>query len=221
MTTALINLEKLDFEFFEDQAKAEAKAEKNDLFIVRTADDLSHLTGPQMVSLYNKTVSTLNSLENLGLQPVSRFATKEAGVKRLSANLSDLYKASVKAAAQPEKKSRPTEGNPHKRTKGVNLNPKKTVYACRAGSKQAKIIDMLSRASGASFAELHEAMTSAEFAHLKPWQEITTRSALNWDVNKVKGYGIRTSYRPNGEAVYHLTYPAGVTAPLPHTPRKS
>ncbi len=221
MTAILINLTTLAISFMEDHEKAKAKAEADDLFIITSADDLLNLSGTQMVDVYNKTVALLNSMEKLGLQPTNRFGNKETGQKRLMANLNDLYAVSVKDAKKPEKKNKPVEKDTHRKSRGVNLSPKSKIYPCRAGTKQARLVDMLSKASGATFRELHEAMNSAEFAHLKPWLEITTRSALNWDMNKVKGYGIKTTLRPDGEQAYHLTYPSGITAPVPHTPRKS
>jgi hypothetical protein len=131
-------------------------------------------------------------------------------------------------------------------TKGINLKPLPKIYACRAGSKQAKLVDLLSRPEGATFDELHIAMNSDGF---RPWAEVTTRSALGWDVHAVKGYGIRTEFM-NGEqlaksgrkvhaevlawdtsknvgkdgynpamtvAVYHLVLLPNMKAPVPHT----
>jgi hypothetical protein len=67
-----------------------------------------------------------------------------------------------------------------RRSKGINLPPKPAsqLCACRAGSKQAILIDHLAR--GATLAEL--------VAALNPWTESSVKSALYWDVAKVKGY---------------------------------
>lgn len=136
--------------------------------------------------------------------------------------------------------------------KPMDLPPKDKVYARRAGSKQAILIDLLSRPQGATFGELYDALAATG----KPWQGQTIRSGLAWDVNHLSGYGVRSEllngvdfalcgrhyeakrlgvvYVGDGQvsnrspgpaydpemrsAVYHLTYPPGVSAPLPHTP---
>ena len=71
---------------------------------------------------------------------------------------------------------------------------------------QAILIDHL--AKGATLAEL--------VAALKPWTESSVKSALYWDVAKVKGYGVRTEVSDDGTQRYHLVLPEGVEAPLPH-----
>src|ERR671918_427790 len=86
-----------------------------------------------------------------------------------------------------------------RRSKGVNLpaKPASELRACRAGSKQAILIDHL--ATGATLAEL--------VAALKPWTEGSVKSALYWDVAKVKGYGVRTETADDGTQRYHLVLP--------------
>ena len=78
--------------------------------------------------------------------------------------------------------------------------------ACRAGSEQAILIDHLTK--GATLAEL--------VAALKPWSESSVKSALYWDVAKVKGHGVRTETSDDGTQRYHLVLPEGVEAPLGH-----
>lgn len=132
-----------------------------------------------------------------------------------------------KAPKQPKQKATP---------RGINVGATEP-KACREGTKQAVLVDLLSRKEGATFAELHAAMNGPDFKHLKPWAEVTTRSALSWDVHAVKGYGVRTEFKTvealkaDGRkasgakdalvAVYHLVLPKGMKAPLPHTPRKT
>ena len=72
---------------------------------------------------------------------------------------------------------------PRSESGGVNLPAKdgSQLRACRAGSKQAILIDHLAR--GATLAEL--------VAALKPCSESSVKSALCWDVAKVKSYGVR------------------------------
>lgn len=135
-------------------------------------------------------------------------------------------------------------------SKSIDLRPAKTVYARREGTRQALLVDLLSRPQGATFGELYDVMAATG----KPWQGSTIRSGLAWDMNHVAGYGIssellngmdfavqgrvyeaeRMGVRVIGEhgvpgpaydaliksAVYRLVYPKGMEAPLPHTPKK-
>lgn len=212
MTVALIDIANLKVEFHADPEKAQAKADKQDLLYVGKPEDLGDLTGPQMVALYNATAAELNT----GLNEVKRFADKETAIKRVMANITDLWetrRTMEKAQAAPApakiKKAAPRRGT------GINLAPQKKVYACRAGSKQAILVDMLSREQGATMAELLEALSGGA----TPWKEVSVKSGLNWDMNKVKGYGIRTTKRGD-EDCYHLVLPEGMTAPVPHTVKK-
>lgn len=256
----------------EEQA---ANIQDQGVILVRVAEDLEALSGPQSVALYNEVLTQTSSHH----APVKRFSDKTAAAKRLWAVFQDLAIkrqheedeaaetgqpvpapippavqkkldeaharsnkligdaiannpelakiATVQPAADKARdrakpaKATDTPAPKARKSAGINLAPLKKVYACRAGTKQAKLIDLLSRPQGATFKELHAAMTSPEFAHLKPWAEVTTRSALGWDVHHVKGYGVRTTKRENGEDCYRLTYPAGMNAPLPHQPRKT
>jgi len=136
-----------------------------------------------------------------------------------------------KASKKRAKSAKPAAKKPQSqaaRGRGINLEPGE-ISPARQGSKQAALIDLLARPQGATFAELHAAMTGPMFEGRKPWSEVTTRSALNWDVHTVRGYGVRTEMVPadqlgdreraNGQdpvPVYHLVLPTGVSAPLPH-----
>lgn len=220
MTVATIDIANLKVEFHADPKAAQEKAEKQDLLYVGKPEDLAEgLTGGQMVALYNATAAELNT----GLAPVTRFATKEAAVKRTMANLTDLWelrRTMEKAQAKPEKpkaapKAKPATGTAPRRGTGINLAPMKKAYACRAGSKQAILVDMLSREQGATMEELLEALSGGS----KPWKEVSVKSGMNWDMNKVKGYGIRTTKRGDDDC-YHLVLPEGLTAPVPHTEKK-
>lgn len=249
-----------------DRDVAIAHAEKNDLICADGPDGLAELTGPQMVAFYNATAAEID----VGLTPVNRFATKDAGMKRLWANILDLHerrqnritveaptekqvletlenKAAIQEqiadkardALAPAKETdypAPTSVRRHvpkeleptaapndfpkvpastmKRGGGISLAPKKKAYPCREGSKQSIMVDMLSRPQGATMRELLSALSGGK----KPWQEVTIKSGLNWDMNKIKGYGIKTRDRL-GEVCYHLVLPAGLDRPLPHIPR--
>lgn len=217
MTVALIDIANLKVEFHADAADAQKVAEQRDLLYVGKPEDLGDgLTGDQMVALYNLTAAGLNT----GLAPVKRFADKESGAKRLMANITDLWelrRTMEKAQAKPAsaQKAKPATGTAPRRGTGINLAPMRKVYPCRAGSKQAILVDMLSREQGATMSELLEALSGGA----TPWKEVSVKSGMNWDMNKVKGYGIRTTKRGDDDC-YHLVLPEGMDAPLPHTVKK-
>lgn len=240
MTTfTLIDLANLTVKFAKDDVEFAHLAEETDLLAVGTQHDLeeANLTGPQAVALYNITAKELNT----GLQEVKRFADKASASKRLWANLVDLaeqrarlgrVEASAKnkplktvdggkavvanksrdSAAPAKASDYPAPAPKARRGTGVNLAPLKKAYACRAGSKQAILVDMLSREQGATMPELLEALSGGATA----WKEVSVKSGLNWDMNKIKGYGIRTDKRGE-EDCYFLVLPEGLTAPIPHT----
>lgn len=237
MTTfATIDIANLTVAFHATSDDAMHASDQHDHYAATCAEDLTDLSGSVMVALYNATAAELDT----NITPVNKFSNKEAGAKRLWANLTDLWavrkeaarlallaanakqQAGLKAslAAKARDKAAPAKAGDYppaapRRSTGINLAPKPAVYACKEGTKQALFVDLLSRPQGATMAELMEAMSTG-----KPWQEITVKSGLNWDMNKVKGYGIRTSKRGDVDC-YHLVLPAGMAAPLPHTPRKA
>ena len=93
------------------------------------------------------------------------------------------------AAPAPQPVAQPSpavQPKAQRRSRGINLAPKAEVKACRSGTKQAILVDLLFRSGGASMAELREALT--------PWKDITIKSGLGWDMNHQKGYGIRTTF---------------------------
>lgn len=243
MTTfTLIDLANLTVKFAKDDVEFAHLAEETDLLAVATQHDLeeANLTGPQAVALYNATAKELDA----GLVEVKRFADKASASKRLWANLVDLaeqrarlgrVEASAKnkplkivktvdggkavvanksrdSAAPAKASDYPAPAPKARRGTGVNLAPLKKAYACRAGSKQAIMVDMLSREQGATMPELLEALSGGA----TPWKEVSVKSGLNWDMNKIKGYGIRTDKRGE-EDCYFLVLPEGLTAPIPHT----
>ena len=116
--------------------------------------------------------------------------------------------AEVPAAPQPQPQPQPVaqpapavQPKAQRRSRGINLAPKAEAKACRAGTKQAILVDLLFRSGGASMAELREA--------LAPWKDITIKSGLGWDMNHQKGYGIRTTHE-NGYQRWLATDYAGM-----------
>ena len=112
--------------------------------------------------------------------------------------------AEVPAAPQPQPVAQPApavQPKAQRRSRGINLAPKAEAKACRAGTKQAILVELLFRSGGASMAELREA--------LAPWKDITIKSGLGWDMNHQKGYGIRTTHE-NGYQRWLATDYAGM-----------
>lgn len=105
-------------------------------------------------------------------------------------------------APQPVAQTAPAvQPKAQRRSRGINLAPKAEAKACRYGTKQAILVDLLFRSGGASMAELREA--------LAPWKDITIKSGLGWDMNHQKGYGIRTTHE-NGYQRWLATDYAGM-----------
>lgn len=238
MTTfATIDIANLKVTFHATSDDAMAVSDQRDHYAATCQEDLLDLSGPVMVALYNATAADLDT----NITTVNKFSSKEVGAKRLWANLEDLKEVHAQREAELEKvrqvaakgpankeawEQRKAANKPAKatdypapakaprRNTGINLAPKATVYACKEGTKQALMVDLLSRPEGATMEELSAALSGGN----KPWQEVTVKSGLNWDMNKIKGYGIKTTKRGDVDC-YHLVLPAGMTAPVPHTPR--
>ena len=219
MTTfATIALENLDVTFHGSVERAEKVADDKARILATSADDLLDLTGPQAVALYNATALELDT----NITPVNKFANKATAAKRLWANLTDLAemraenakKVAKRLADETVAKAAPAKkaAGPRRGT-GINLAPKSAAYPCREGSKQSILVDMLSREQGATMEELLKALSGGA----KPWLEVTVKSGLNWDMNKIKGYGIRTTKRGDADC-YHLVLPAGMSKPHAHKP---
>lgn len=105
-------------------------------------------------------------------------------------------------APQPVAQTAPAvQQKAQRRSRGINLAPKAEAKACRYGTKQAILVDLLFRSGGASMSELREA--------LAPWKDITIKSGLGWDMNHQKGYGIRTTHE-NGYQRWLATDYAGM-----------
>lgn len=230
---ALIDLTNLTVQFTND---GEYPAE-TDLYVAGSAPELEDLSGPQSVAIYNTLVAELNaSPAREGQDPIpttKRFADKGTATKRVWGLIemyaalhvpADQVTAPVKEVLKPEEKAEiaaaknipaPKAATTPRRGTGINLAPLKVAYACREGSKQATLVDMLFRPEGATMDELLVATSGGK----TPWKEVSVKSGLNWDMNKIKGYGIKTDKRGDDDC-YHLVLPAGLTAPIPHTAKK-
>lgn len=268
MTTFAFDINDSTIHFLADQAAQDAFDKDHDGYIIAQWSDLYDMTGFQLVTLYNGLQHAIARLTP-GSGPVSevkRFATKGAAEDRIKPLVGQLHELVREQAKTAKPKSKPKKASTGRRGTGVNLAPKAVVYPCRAGTKQAILVNLLSREQGATMTELLDALSGGK----KPWLEVTVKSGLNWDMNKIKGYGIRTEavtmdaafkdcrfedlgtlgaamdalklpdqhpdsldIREHRDAlieagwdtsetvdVYHLTYPEGMDAPLPHTIKK-
>nr|QIG67174.1 DUF3489 domain-containing protein [Rhizobium phage RHph_TM26] len=189
MTVATVDLNGMKVLFHPELELAKEYANQHDLLLVSNTGDLDDLTKPQMTRLYNAIVAELGE-PKLRKFPQPKFA-QTAIMEKLKALLLHRQKAD-KFGVNP--------------VGGIFLNPAPEAKPCKQGTKQALMIDLLSRPEGATMGELQDA--------LKPWKPVTVKSGIYWDVNKLKGYGIKTRF--NGDPHYHLVLPNGLKAPLPH-----
>lgn len=96
--------------------------------------------------------------------------------------------------------------------RGTNLLPPGfKPEACVEGTKQAILVDILSRPEGATMEELLQAASGGR----RPWIEATVRSAFGWDLKR-KGYGVRSEFDAHGVERFHLILPKGRRIP-PHS----
>lgn len=174
------------------EADATAAADAQDHLLVLIAEDLEGLTMKQGAALFAATAAPL------GIAPVKRFPDRATAARRIWQNLAALSATTPAPEAAPEAEAQPvpqpeTDAQPvarktqsPRKPRGINLAPKAEAVACREGTKQALLVDLLSRPCGASMTEL--------LRHLHPWKPVTVKSGLSWDMNSLKGYGIRTTF---------------------------
>ena len=168
------------------EADATAAADAQDALLVLIAEDLEGLTIKQSAALFAATAVPL------GIAAVKRFPDRATAARRIWQNLAALSATTApEATAKLAPKAKPAAKAPRK-SRGINLAPKAEVKACRAGTKQAVLVDLLSRPTGATMNELIDALGN--------WKPITVKSGLTWDMNAVKGYGIRTEFLTGFEA---------------------
>lgn len=165
------------------EADATAAADAQDHLLVLIAEDLEGLTMKQGAALFAATAAPL------GIAPVKRFPDRATAARRIWQNLAALSATAPEAAAKPTPAAK---AKAPRKSRGINLAPKAEAKPCRAGTKQAVLVDLLSRPCGATMNELIDALGN--------WKPITVKSGLTWDMNAVKGYGIRTEHLTGFEA---------------------
>ena len=168
-----------------------------------TEQDLATMTGPELVALHNDCAASL------GCEPVKRFGTKADAIRRTWAKV-QAWKEKQQEAAAKQAKAKP------RARRGTDLKPTgEPVKPCLIGSKQAVLVDELSRPDGVTMAQLIAALSAGG----KPWQEQTVRSGFGWDLKR-KGYGVRSTIDPDGAELFRLVVPDGQAIPA-HVARGS
>ena len=163
------------------EADATAAADAQDHLLVLIAEDLEGLTMKQGAALFAATAAPL------GIGTVKRFPDRTTAARRIWQNLAALSANATEPETAPKPKAKPAaKPKAPRRSRGINLAPKAEAKPCRAGTKQATLVDLLSRPSGATMRELVDALGN--------WKPVTVKSGLSWDMNAVKGYGIRTRF---------------------------
>ena len=177
-----------------------------------TEASVKDLSKSGLVDLYNDIVEEHDEFK---LNLVNRFASKEVAQKRVWAILqrtagevqpiSEVQKMQA-ADAHLVVVCKVLEATP---TPVKQVVATGSVIACRVGSKQALMIDLLSRLEGASMYELTEALD---------WTVQSVKTGFSWDM-KQKGYSVQTGKVGDVERFY-LVVPAGQSIP-PHYAKKA
>lgn len=165
-----------------------------------TEQDLATMTGPELVALHNDCAASL------GCEPVKRFGTKVDAIRRTWAKVQAWKEKRQEAARRP---APAPEVKARRSRRGTNVQPKGSpVLPCVIGSKQAILVDELSRPEGVTMAQLLTALSLGG----KPWTEPTVRSDFGWDI-RGKGYGVRSTFDPDGTERFRLVVPQGQAIP--------
>lgn len=174
-------------------------------YLTLTQESLNTLTGAELAAIHNEVAAVL------GDEPVKRFGTKADAIRRTWAKVQAWTEKQQADAAAPAPE--PKAKQPRAR-RGTNVQPKGSpVLPCVIGSKQAVLVDELSRPEGVTMAQLLAALSLGG----KPWTEPTVRSGFGWDMRN-KGYGVRSSFDEDGTERFRLVVPEGQAIP-PHATR--
>lgn len=203
-----------------------------------TEASLNDLSGPALVSLYNDVMLCLHDGREDRAPAVRRLADKSTAVSRTWKLLQRYGEAAAKAQApkakaeavdhgpsnkliadaiarDPELAARAKAPKKPRARKGTNLLPPgHAPVPCREASKQAMLLDLLSREGGVTMAELIDGLCGGN----KPWTEATVRSGFGWDM-KLKGYGVRSEFDAEGVERFFIVVPEGHAIPA-HKPLK-
>lgn len=174
-----------------------------------TEQGLFDITTQERIALHNELAA------KVGKQPTKRFSTLGVGVKRTWALLTEQGEAANPAAAKdkatPKPKAQPKDKPAAERRvhRGTNLQPPEGApIPCRAGTKQAIMLDLLSTPNGATMDDLIKALSGGR----KPWTEGSVRAGFGWDM-KQKGYGVRSEFDNDGTERFFIVLPKGHVIP--------
>jgi hypothetical protein len=129
--------------------------------------------------------------------------------KEAKAKVKEEEREAKKAQKEAEKAAREAMPKPVRVRKGTNLLPPGTPPTpCREGTKQAALLDTLSRPEGATMQELETALAFGR----KPWPEGSIRAGFGWDM-KQHGYGVRSVVKEGETERFFIVVPDGHTIP--------
>lgn len=173
------------------------------MFVVGSPADLVNapLTNKDLLSVFNSAQE----------KPLVKFKNRKSAVERTF----DVFKQVAKDIPEQDLSriksvSKPSKRKTSRRKGIINLEPHVKAYPARMGSKQAALIDMLD--TGATMDDLRRAV---QMPGKKDWKDSSIKSGLYWDINKVKGYGIRTELM-NGRQLWELYSVTETDWPLSH-----
>lgn len=186
--------------------------------------DINAMSAAELLPIFN------DARKALKMDPIGRFSDTKTARRRTAELLDQIEslgpKTPVSVDAPPAPKPTRTPREPKAATaatprvpRGTNLAPPGFApIACREGSKQALLVDLLSKPAGATMVELLAGLSGGN----KPWTEATVRGGFGWDM-KQKGYGVHSVFDEHGTERFHLVLPEikGSLASIPgHTPLK-
>lgn len=192
------------------------------------------ITGFTKVELGTHTRKTLKSMDPAALielhnanaeATLTRFASQEAGVEKTWAAMCNncqvqldsikpvttLLDHEPKAGGAVTKTAAAKEPKAPKEPKikrGMNLSQKEP-KPLKEGTNQYKVAMLLVRPEGALMREMQDAIGPTKHNPIAP--ETSIRSILNWDINKVKGYGVQSTHGADGLERFKIVFEAPVT----------
>tara|TARA_R110000787_G_scaffold74375_2_gene165370 strand:- start:340 stop:1104 length:765 start_codon:yes stop_codon:yes gene_type:complete len=139
----------------------------------------SHITGAEYRELY-----TLGT----GKEAPKKFKSKQEAANRVWPFMEKLAEdLDVWESIRQVPAEKVTKKVTHRRSQGINIEPQENLVAMKLHSKQWYLADQLE--AGSTMARILQQWTNGT-----PWTESSIKSAMYWDLSKVKGYGIKTEF---------------------------
>ena len=170
---------------------------------------IKSLDTKSLLALYNeltkKSTSKFASRDKGEAQTIG--AAKVAGpdavavaCKAVGIELPEAAPAKAEAQAVAEVSKKQSTGRARR---GTDLKaPPGAPVACREGTKQALLLDLLRNPQGVTMEEIITGLSGGN----KPWTEATVRSGFGWDM-KQKGYGVRSEFDAQGVERFFIVLP--------------